>query len=49
MVEMSDYKPIGGVLFPHQTTVSGVFPVPFKVIIVSAKVNEGIDDAIFNN
>ncbi len=47
-VEMSDYKPIGGVLFPYQTTVSGVFPVPFKVIIVSAKVNEGIDDAIFN-
>jgi hypothetical protein len=46
-IDMSDYKAIGGVLFPHVTTITGVFPVPFKVTINSAKVNQGIDDAVF--
>jgi predicted Zn-dependent peptidase len=46
-VEMSDYKAAGGVMIPHVTTVSGVFPVPFKITVNSIKVNEGIDDAIF--
>lgn len=46
-VDMGEYKAVGGVLLPQVMTVSGVFPVPFKVTITSAKVNEGIDDAIF--
>lgn len=46
-VDFSDYKPEGGVSVPHATTVSGVFPVPFKITVNSVKVNAGIDDAVF--
>lgn len=45
--DLGDYKAVNGVLFPHTTTVSGVFPIPFKVTVLSTKVNEGIDDALF--
>ncbi|MFN0037597.1 MAG: insulinase family protein [Saprospiraceae bacterium] len=47
MVEMTDYKEVGGVKMPHSMTVSGVFPVPFKVSITEIKVNAGVDDAVF--
>lgn len=46
-VDFSDFKAVNGVLLAHQSTVSGVFPVPFKVTLTSVKVNEGIDDAVF--
>lgn len=46
-VDFSDYKPEGGVTVPHTTTVTGVFPVPFKISVNSVKVNEGIDDSVF--
>lgn len=46
-VDMSDYKVVNGVKIPHTMTVSGVFPVPFKVNISEIKVNAGVDDAIF--
>ncbi|MFM7154668.1 MAG: M16 family metallopeptidase [Bacteroidota bacterium] len=46
-IDFSDYKGVAGVLFPHSTTVTGVFPVPFKVTLTSVKVNEGIDESIF--
>jgi len=46
-VDISEYKAEGGVLLPHVTTVSGVFPVPFKVTITGFKVNEGIEEAVF--
>ena len=45
--DLSDYKPVNGVLMPHATSVAGIFPVPFKVTIKSTKVNEGIDEAVF--
>jgi zinc protease len=45
--EMSDYKLFEGVMLAHTTTVSGVFPVPFKVSIVSLKANGGIDETVF--
>lgn len=46
-VEMSDYKEVGGVKMPHTLTVSGIFPVPFKVSISEIKVNAGVDDSVF--
>ena len=46
-IEISDYKLFEGVMLPYSTTVSGVFPVPFKVSVNSFKANAGIDDAIF--
>ncbi len=45
--DYKDYKPAGGVLFPMVVSVSGVFPVPLTITFTSAKVNEGIDDAVF--
>jgi predicted Zn-dependent peptidase len=46
-IDLTDYKAVEGVLLPHTSTVSGVFPVPFKITLNSVKVNAGIDDAIF--
>jgi hypothetical protein len=46
-IEIADYKSVNGVLIPHTLTVSGVFPVPFKVVIAEAKVNAGVDEAVF--
>jgi hypothetical protein len=46
--DYADYNAIdGGLLLPHTLTVAGVFPVPFKVMLNSVKVNAGVDDAVF--
>jgi len=46
-VELGEYKEVMGVKIPHILSVSGVFPVPFKVNVTEIKVNAGIDDAVF--
>ncbi|HAD12490.1 MAG TPA: peptidase M16 [Saprospirales bacterium] len=46
-VDMSDYKEVNGVKIPHVLTISGVFPVPFKVTVSEIKVNGGIKDDVF--
>lgn len=46
-IDMSDYKEVSGVKMPHTLTVSGVFPVPFKVTVSEIKVNTGIKDEVF--
>jgi hypothetical protein len=46
-VDMSDYKEVNGVKMPHVLTISGVFPVPFKVNVSEIKVNGGIKDDVF--
>lgn len=46
-VEMTDYQEANGVKIPRSMTVSGVFPVPFKVTVTEIKVNQGVDDAVF--
>jgi len=46
-VDMSDYKTVGGVKLPHGMTVSGAFPVPFKVSVTEIKLNAGVDDSVF--
>jgi len=45
--DMGDYKEVGGVLFPHSMTISGVFPVPMKGTATDLKVNAGIPDSAF--
>lgn len=45
--EISDYKEVNGVMIPHLLTVSGVFPVPVKIIITEVKINQGVDDSTF--
>lgn len=45
--DFSDYKESSGVLFPNTVTLSGIFPIPVKVVVQEIKVNAGIDDAMF--
>ena len=47
MVEMSDYQPVNGVLIPHALSVTGLLPVPVKIVIKEIKANAGIDEAMF--
>jgi predicted Zn-dependent peptidase/outer membrane lipoprotein-sorting protein len=46
-VDLSDYKEVGKIKMPQTMTVSGVFPVPFKISITDIKINAGVDDAVF--
>ncbi|MBC7778193.1 MAG: insulinase family protein [Phycisphaerae bacterium] len=46
-VDMSDYKEVSGVKLPHGMTVSGAFPVPFKVAVSEIKLNAGVNDSVF--
>ncbi len=47
MVDMSDYQPANGVLLPRLLTVTGLLPVPVKIVVKEVKVNAGVDDAMF--
>ncbi len=46
-VDMTDYKEVNGVKLPHGMTVSGAFPVPFKVTVSEIKLNAGVEEAVF--
>ena len=37
--DYADYKEVGGVMFPHTTTLSGVMPVPLKMEVTNIEVN----------
>ncbi|MBL7802407.1 MAG: insulinase family protein [Saprospiraceae bacterium] len=45
--DFSDYKEVGGVLFPHTMILGGIFPVPMKASVTELKVNAGLDDKMF--
>jgi hypothetical protein len=47
ILDVADYQEANGVKLPRSMTVSGVFPVPFKVTVTDLKVNGGVDDAVF--
>ncbi|MCY7327906.1 MAG: hypothetical protein LH618_05110, partial [Saprospiraceae bacterium] len=47
LVDMSDYQPANGVLLPRLLTVTGLLPVPVKIVVKEVKVNAGVDDALF--
>ena len=47
LVDMADYQPVNGVLLPRLLTVTGLLPVPVKIVIQEIKANAGVDDAMF--
>jgi predicted Zn-dependent peptidase/uncharacterized membrane protein YkoI len=47
ILDLADYQETNGIKLPRSMTVSGVFPVPFKVTVTSLKINGGVDDAVF--
>jgi hypothetical protein len=47
IIDMGDYKEVNGVKLPYTMTVSGPFPVPFKVNVSEIKLNSGVEDAVF--
>ncbi|MEO6759070.1 MAG: insulinase family protein, partial [Saprospiraceae bacterium] len=47
MIEMSDYQPVNGVMIPRTMSVTGLLPVPVKIVIKEIKANAGVDDAMF--
>ena len=46
-IDIGDYKDVNGVKLPYAMTVSGPFPVPFKVTVSEIKLNAGVDDVLF--
>ncbi len=45
--EFSDYRAVEGVLFAHAQTLTGIYPTPIQATISEIKVNEGIEDSVF--
>lgn len=45
--DFSDYRAVGGVLFPHVYILSGVMPTPMKSVVTEIKVNSGVADSVF--
>ncbi len=45
--DLSDYKEVDGIMFPHLNTLTGMAPVPLEMKVESVKVNKGIDLSIF--
>jgi zinc protease len=46
-IDIGDYKDVNGVKLPYAMTVSGPFPVPFKVTVSEIKLNVGVEDVLF--
>ncbi len=48
-VEIGEYKNIKGVMFPHRLVISGGgIPMPLELKAASVKVNEEMDESVFN-
>lgn len=48
-VEIGDYKAVKGVMFPHRLVISGGgIPMPLELKAESVKVNEEMDESVFN-
>jgi hypothetical protein len=45
--EYSDFRAVGGVLFPYKITTVGAMPFPLELIVKSIEVNKGVDEALF--
>ncbi len=45
--QMKDYKPVGGVLYPHTIVSSGMMPQPMEIKVKSIDVNVDIDDEMY--
>ncbi len=45
--EMSDYREVDGILFPHKMTITGMAPVPVEMIVESVQINADISEGQF--
>ncbi|OAV44371.1 insulinase family protein [Lewinella sp. 4G2] len=45
--ELSDYREVGGVMFPYSMEMTGVAPFPIEMKVTDAKVNTDIDQSLF--
>jgi len=45
--DLSDYKEVAGIMWPHTLTTSGLMPMPLKLEVTTIEVNKGIDDTEF--
>ncbi len=45
--DLSDYKRVNGILFPHTRKVTGMGPMPLKMVVKEIKVNAGVEDSAF--
>ncbi len=47
-MDFGDYKPVGGVQYPHSLTISGAgMPMPLALKATSVKINSDIDQSVF--
>lgn len=47
-ITLSDYKAVGGVMFPHKIKlVNPQMPMPLEMTVTELKVNQGIEEAMF--
>lgn len=46
-IDLSDYKEVDGILFPHKLTTTGAMPAPIVMESTTIKVNQDIPDATF--
>jgi hypothetical protein len=45
--DASDYKEVGGILFPHKLTISGAMPQPLVMEVSAYTLNGPMDDSLF--
>ncbi len=45
--DLSDYKAVSGIKFPHVVTISGAMPIPMKLEVKSIEVNGQLADEVF--
>jgi predicted Zn-dependent peptidase len=46
--DASEYKEVGGILFPHKLTISGAMPQPLVMEVTSYTINGPMDESLFN-
>ncbi|MEM7571564.1 MAG: hypothetical protein AAF433_01635 [Bacteroidota bacterium] len=46
-INVSDYRSVGGIMFPHQMQLTGVAPFPVSMETKEIKINEPIDESLF--
>lgn len=46
--DLSDYREVGGVMFPYSISMTGVAPFPIEMKVTDAKVNTEIDQSLFD-
>ena len=48
ITDFADYKKVDGVMIPYQQTITGVMPVPLKMMLDKVEINGAVDPSTFN-